>query len=50
MWVEDGAGKASVFNFHAVSTLEASLLCILEATAGHVVLFVYGPGEFPLVE
>jgi hypothetical protein len=39
MWDEDGAGHGSVVYFYAISILEASLLFVLEATTGHMVLF-----------
>jgi hypothetical protein len=39
IWVEGGADEGSVVYFCAVSTLEASLLFILETTAGCKVLF-----------
>jgi hypothetical protein len=45
MWVEGGAGGGSVVYFCAVSTLETSLVCVLEATSGFLVL---GPGKFLL--
>jgi hypothetical protein len=39
MWVEVGAGQGSFVHFCAASTLEASLVSILEATAEYMELF-----------
>jgi hypothetical protein len=47
MWVEGRACKGLVVHFHAVSTLEASLLSILAATSGHMVLFILWARKVP---
>jgi hypothetical protein len=39
LWVENKAGQVSVFHFCAASVFEAFLLCVLEATAGHMTIF-----------
>jgi hypothetical protein len=39
MCVEGRTDQGSIVHLYAVFTLEASLLCVLEATAGCMVLF-----------
>jgi hypothetical protein len=45
--IEGRVSQRSVVHFYAVSTLETSLLCVLEVTAGHIVLFSLQARQVP---